>query len=332
MRFTIPSAIALLALPAAVALSAGPGVSQPPEPPRLVWPVACQMGVSCEIQHYIDHDPSPGTKDFACGTRTYEGHDGTDIRLPDMAAQRRGVAVLAAADGQVLRIRDGVEDVSARVVGREAVDAIGCGNAVVITHPGGFQTGYCHMAKGSVLVKPGDTVKAGQPIGRVGLSGLTEFPHLHFDIRQNGRTIDPFAYGAADGTCNGGRSLWSQTPAYQARVVANAGFAAQTLTLEAAENGDIAAPTRDSGLMVAYVRTIGLKAGDVQEMVLRAPDGSLVAQSKTPPEARNSDLRLMFIGQRRPAAGWKTGRYQAGYRVLGPDGKVVLSRTIALTM
>src|SRR5215217_8637787 len=99
-----------------------------------------------------------------------------------MAAQARGVAVVAAAPGKVLRIREGVADVSVRQVGAAAVDAIGCGNAVAIDHGAGWLSAYCHMARGSVRVKAGDTVTTGQPIGKVGLSGLTEFPHLHFEI------------------------------------------------------------------------------------------------------------------------------------------------------
>ncbi len=71
-------------------------------------PVACEIGKTCFIQHYVDRDPSPAAQDYQCGTLTYEGHDGTDIRIPTMAAQKAGVNVLAAADGKVLRVRDGV--------------------------------------------------------------------------------------------------------------------------------------------------------------------------------------------------------------------------------
>ncbi|HTK36833.1 MAG TPA: M23 family metallopeptidase [Caulobacteraceae bacterium] len=327
------SLIGLAAAPAVVVLgAAASGAAQAPPPFRLAWPVACELGTTCEIQHYVDHDPSPAAKDYTCGSRTYDAHDGTDIRLPDMAAQRRGAAVLAAADGRVLRTRDGVADVSVKIVGREAVDAIGCGNAVVLTHADGFQTGYCHMAKGSVAVKPGDLVKAGQPIGRVGLSGLTEFPHLHFQVSQGGKTVDPFAYGAATGSCNGGASLWRQTPAYRARAVANAGFADAPPTPDAVENGEIRAPAAGAGTLIAYVRAIGLKAGDVQEMVLRAPDGSVLAQNKAAPLLRDQDLRLMFIGKRKPAQGWPAGRYRASYTVAGADGRVVLSREVAVVM
>ena len=69
------------------------------------------------------------------------------------------------------------------------------GNAVVITHADGFDTIYAHLRKGSVAVKKGDSVKRGQRIGSVGLSGLTEFPHLHFEVRFNRSVTDPFIAG-----------------------------------------------------------------------------------------------------------------------------------------
>src|SRR6478752_1301032 len=84
-------------------------------------PLRCELGSTCFIQNYVDHDPSTGTRDYQCGRRTYDGHDGTDIRVLDLKAQRDGVVVTAAADGTVAAIRDGVEDVSIRTIGKTAV-------------------------------------------------------------------------------------------------------------------------------------------------------------------------------------------------------------------
>src|SRR5262249_323708 len=134
----------------------------------------------------------------------YDKHNGIDIRLLDMAAQKRGVAVLAAAPGRVARLRDGVQDISIRTPGAPSVDGRECGNGVVIDHGGGWETQYCHLAQGSVRVKVGETVKAGTPLGLVGLSGDTEFPHLHITVRHAGQVVDPFApVGTAAGTCVG---------------------------------------------------------------------------------------------------------------------------------
>ena len=68
---------------AAFVLTAAPGLAAEggADPPiRLALPVACQMGRTCFIQQYFDHDPGPGAKDYRCGVMTYDGHDGVDIR------------------------------------------------------------------------------------------------------------------------------------------------------------------------------------------------------------------------------------------------------------
>src|SRR5262249_35663984 len=48
---------------------------------ELGLPIDCEVGRSCVIQNYVDHDPSPNARDYQCGTLTYDGHNGTDFRL-----------------------------------------------------------------------------------------------------------------------------------------------------------------------------------------------------------------------------------------------------------
>ena len=60
-------------------------------------PIDCDVGRNCVIQQYVDHDSSSKARDYQCGTLTYDGHNGTDFRLPNLAARRAGINVLAAA-------------------------------------------------------------------------------------------------------------------------------------------------------------------------------------------------------------------------------------------
>src|SRR5262249_8503814 len=234
---------------------------------ELQLPIKCEIGVTCEIQNYLDLDPSPKARDYQCGSRTYDGHKGIDIRLPSMREQRAGVDVLAAAPGRVLRRRDEMPDISIREGGVEAVKDRECGNGVVIDRGDGWETQYCHMAQGSIVVKPGDTVEASQPIGHVGLSGMTEFPHLHFGVTFRKMLVEPFAFEAPPGSCGGGHSIWAPSLqaalAYKPRAVLNTGFANGKVEMGTVEGGEVAAPTRQTPL-VGYVRTIGAKAGDIQ--------------------------------------------------------------------
>ena len=46
--------------------------------PKLGLPITCEVGKTCWVQQYADHDASTGVQDYACGSETYDGHDGTD--------------------------------------------------------------------------------------------------------------------------------------------------------------------------------------------------------------------------------------------------------------
>lgn len=306
-----------------------------PAPPRLALPIACQPGQTCEVQNYVDRDPGPDVRDWRCGLRTYQGHGGVDFRIPDMAAQRRGVAVLAAAPGKVSRLRDGVADISVKAPGAPPLNGQECGNGVVIDHGGGWETQYCHMAKGSITVKAGDTVTSGQAIGRVGLSGNTEYPHLHLTVRHAGVTIDPFLPTPGPGCDAKAAGLWTEAAArvlpYQTGAVLNAGFADRPLTNDEVEAGGLIPPTAGSGVVLAYVRAIGLKAGDEQHLVLTGPKGEVVAETRIPRLDRDKAQYLVYVGKKRPPAGWPAGIYTARYEVMRA-GAAAIRRTITLRL
>lgn len=315
-----------LVLAALTFVVASPAAAQP----ALTLPVDCAVGTTCFIQHYVDRDPGPGVRDYRCGSATYDGHNGTDFRLPTLGALRRGVAVRAAAPGQVLRVRDGMAD-DALASGKDAVRAVECGNGVVIDHGDGWQTQYCHLQKGSVAVRRGDTVSSGQPIGKIGLSGATEFPHLHFTVRHRDTIIDPFAPAAKAGDCTSARTLWEEPLAreltYVGTAILNEGFAGEPLSMGKIEDGaGQSPPGKDAPALVAFVRTINLKAGDTIALRLTGPDGGVLTESTPVTADRNKAQFLTYAGIRRPAAGWQPGPYRATFTLLR-DQKPVITRT-----
>lgn len=328
MRLSHLVLIASVAATGAFAAAAGKS-----DRPRLAFPIACKVGVDCEIQNYVDRDPGPGAKDYRCGPRTYQAHGGVDIRIADMGAQRAGVAVLAAAPGRVVRLRDGVPDISIKAA--EASKAVGqeCGNGVVIDHGGGWETQYCHLARGSVSVKVGDTVGEGQAIARVGLSGNTEYPHLHLTVRRAGVVIDPFAPDGAPGSCDARATsligLWGAQAAklvsYQSGAVLNSGFSGAPVTMAIVEEGHLGPATAGGDLLVAYVRAIDLDQGDEQVLVMRGPKGDVLAETRIPALDRSKAQYLIYVGRKRPAAGWAPGAYRATYTVTR-GGKTVIRR------
>jgi hypothetical protein len=319
--------LALLAL--TVSLSSFAVAQAAADDPKLAWPVACRVGATCEVQHYVDRDAGPGVSDYRCGHRTNDKHDGTDIRVLDMPAQRAGIDVIAAAAGRVMAVRDGVPDISIRAPGAPSTTGHQCGNRVAVDLGNGWLIDYCHLAKGSLKVKVGDTVSAGQPLAHVGLSGDTEFPHLHFSVRHADAVVDPFAPGSATGCADHSAPLWTAQAAAQAPykhgVVLNAGFAARTVTPDEIEERTAPAAGTNAPAIVAYARLIGLEVGDVIQITLTGPDGKVLATSTLPPLDHDKAQFQAAVGRKAPLSGWARGTY-AGEVQVRRQGAVAVSR------
>lgn len=290
------------------------------------------IGESCMVQNYVDRDPAGGASDFRCGHLTYDGHKGTDFRLRDLVQMRRGVAVTAAAAGTVVGARDSMPDVNVRQVGVAALNGRDCGNGVRIDHDGGWATQYCHMRRGSVRVKPGDQVRVGQQLGSVGLSGRTEFPHLHFEVTFRGRTVDPFVGPVSKTGCGiQERPLWrgatSRGLDYRGIGLIDAGFAGRRPTVRGIEEGHHRAARINgaSDALVFWVRVFGLRPGDRQQLIVQRPDGSVLVKSEPKSVDRPKAVWMSFTGKPRPKAGvWPAGTYRGSY-VLTRNGKTMVS-------
>jgi hypothetical protein len=316
----------------AALLSAAPILAASAEPPRLEFPLNCTLGLDCFVQQYVDRDPGPAGQDYACGHLTASNHKGVDIAVPDLAAMRRGVAVLAAASGRVRGTRDGMPDQSVKVVGTEGVAERECGNGVSIDHGSGWTTQYCHLRQGSLAVRSGQTVAAGDRLGLIGLSGMTEYPHLHFMVRQGERIIDPFdGKGMAEPCGSERESLWRDPWPYTPTGLIAAGFADRQPELEALEQGDFAATAiaANAPALVFWVRIFGVKAGDKLHMRLLAPDGAAVVDSVGDPTDKPKLRVFRSVGIKRTAPTWPVGTYRGEVRLLrqGVAGESVALQT-----
>ena len=107
----------------------------------------------------------------SCGFYGYWGHTGMDI------AANVGTAVYAAASGTVTKA---------------VYNSTGYGYHIIISHGGGVETLYGHNSK--LYVKAGDWVEQGQLIAAVGRTGRATGPHCHFEVRVNGKYMNPANY------------------------------------------------------------------------------------------------------------------------------------------
>jgi hypothetical protein len=320
MREAVMFRVAALLLPLALG---APVAAQPLE--RLALPIDCAPGADCWILRYVDHDAGPGVRDYMCSGMTGDGHKGTDIAIRDLAAMAAGVGVRAAAAGVVDALRDGMADTSVDEIGRAAVGGKECGNGIRLAHGDGWTTWYCHLRRGSLMVKQGDRVAAGQPLALVGLSGDTSFPHLHFDVRRGNEVIDPFVGAESAGCGPGANPLWAaevmQRLSYQPVLLTDAGLATAAPDKDDVRRGWHRLPTLPvtSPALVLWVEGYWVQPGDRVTFRLRGPHGGSIVDHAMEID-KNQQRWLGFAGAARPGTGWPAGTY---------EGEVALERAMA---
>ncbi len=190
--------------------SAGPDVLRGPL--QLAFPLPDPADFNLTIG--VDHDPTDQPNDLV-GRATcldfalrsfpycYDGHDGSDFILRGGFSRMDAGSpdVLAAAPGTVISTEDGHYDRCHASVETGDVDCDGnpiIANHVILLHQASdgsqWRTLYWHLQNGSVAVSEGEVVDAGTRLGRVGSSGYSSMPHLHFELQDiDENTIDPFA-------------------------------------------------------------------------------------------------------------------------------------------
>jgi murein DD-endopeptidase MepM/ murein hydrolase activator NlpD len=150
----------------------GAVAARPPlHAPLLSVPPAAADASLAGAPHFIL--PVAGRPSSGYGLRADPVH-GNMVNHPgfDLAAAS-GTEVSAAASGTVVH----------------AGPAGTYGNLVTLRHENGFETRYAHLS--AVDVKVGDVVQAGQDVGKVGTTGYSTGPHLHFEVRHEGVPVDP---------------------------------------------------------------------------------------------------------------------------------------------
>ncbi|WP_245815122.1 M23 family metallopeptidase [Shimia gijangensis] len=291
------------------------------------------MGETCYIQNYVDADPSADWLDFACGKLTYEGHKGTDFTLYTLKDMQNGVNVLAASGGIVTGVRDGMPDVAITKDTLDSVKGRECGNGVAIDHGEGWVTQYCHMKLGSIAVQKGQKVRTGDPLGRVGLSGKTQFPHLHISLRHKGQVVDPFTPAGADGTCKivPEDTLWKNPPAYVAGGILRLGFDTKVPAFDEVKSGAAGTVTLSSSApaLVLYVHGFGSQAGDKIQFTMSGPNGfSLTHETAI---SKPKALYMQAAGKKRRTPTWAAGEY-VGTVTIVRDDKIYDQSQLSLTV
>jgi len=293
-------------------------------------PIDCDLNGPCYIQQYVDHDASKGASDFTCSGLSYDGHKGTDFALPTYDMIDVGVDVLASASGVVAGVRDGIEDVRYSPDRAEILKGRECGNGVVLRHPDGWETQYCHLRNSSVTVVRGQSVKVGDVLGQVGMSGRAEFPHVHLSVRHEGKMIDPFD---PDGKiiCGDAETdtLWTNQPPYRAGGIVRIGTSSAVPEFTAIRANTVALPDTESDALVIYAFLFGTQKDDVIHLSLQGPAETVIERDITLERSQAQSFRA--IGKKRGSKDWPKGEY-TGTATLLRANMVIDSERLTLTL
>lgn len=239
-------------------------------PLSLAMPIGGVMNADWYVTHYVDL-VSVGLRDFACGQRTYDGHQGVDLVLPSFAAMDAGVAVLAAADGVVRWTHDGEYDRNRDWQSGTQWNAVG------IDHGNGIEAWYGHLMRNSIRVAADDVVEAGDTLGLVGSSGRSDMPHLHFELRHRNAALDPFA-----GPCGEKVGQWAEAIPYQDEFhLIDAGVTTEVLLNDLVKVKDPPVPATTvarGATLYAWVHYHNVRSGDRTRWTFRRPDGGVHAE------------------------------------------------------
>ncbi|AGY56860.1 M23 family metallopeptidase [Gloeobacter kilaueensis] len=202
-------------------------------------------------------------------------HEGVDLRAAV------GTPVYAAAAGTVAAIGSGS----------------GYGNMLIVDHGNGWKTRYAHLSQ--IKVANGEHVKAGEPIARSGESGLTNGPHLHFELLHNGRAVDPVPH-------------LQPTRAHRR---AQAAIAATEAILAQRGDSDAQGKRFYRGLSYDIDRdksSLSLRAHGKRGEILKVVDGQVVTNHLNSQDAAVlGSVRQQLLKERQPAHGRQADQIKA---------------------
>lgn len=305
---------------------------------NLGLPVDCVLGETCFVQQMPDVDPSDQAFDPLCGNATYQGHDGWDIRVRSLKDIARSMPVIATADGTVARVRDGMVD---RIYDKAHYGATAgqeCGNGVVVEHAEGLVSQYCHLKKGSIVVRPGAHVKKGDSLGLIGSSGLAEFPHVHLSVRRYGRPIEPLTgrpLGQGRQACGDTEGSLFEPAARNALSRSASGILLAGLAPSPPEiaslvrEGSPPAP-KSSQPLIAWVWAINVEAGSFFRMRIVDRDGTTLMNLETKSLEKRKANYLAYAGgklaQRDGEYGLKVDLIAGGMTVASTTLSILVTR------
>jgi murein DD-endopeptidase MepM/ murein hydrolase activator NlpD len=333
----IASALVMDKLPAQTAAAATPdaGPIQCPNGTLTLtrFPLDGTNGRDYMIANYLDLDASnspdgdlgKNIRDYTGKTealaRTYNGHQGLDIVIPNFRRMDSDQAVIfAAAPGMVKTVVQNNDDRS-MLTGEQLKTCNLTPNLIEIRAANGYVMQYFHLRKNSAKVKVGDTVAAGTPLAVVGSAGCSTEPHLHFQV--NDVCGHAFETLLVD-------KMWSSPPVYDPpsdimdAVVLPGHAPSGPEVIDPVPNQDGVAPHATIGVSI----TAALRGGDVASLRLLSPSSATTGPFDRPFNS-NAKFQHVFGGPGGLAWSFDSGDIFGTWSMeFSLNGTVRMTRTI----
>jgi murein DD-endopeptidase MepM/ murein hydrolase activator NlpD len=290
-------------------------------------PVLCEINKNCEIVNYPDTDSSDKISDYKGGKVSLNQQNTVDIAVNSIKQVESGIPVLAAQDGTVIYSSDGFQDNFNLDMKTDPTSAP-CGNALILEHSYGWKTLYCHLKKGSIALKPGNSVLRGSKIAELGMSGISEFPHLSFAVVKDEIYYDPFT-----GKPINNQKAMQYLPFWRASVlnlmtykpfqIMNSGITLEEPNLKKAKSGEanFSEFLSDASSINPWVWGFHLKKGDFIKIKFKDPYGAIVF-SDSKKISENKPENFLYWKASRPSEKWKPGTYQIFMEFIRPENSL----------
>lgn len=150
------------------------------------WPIGSSTTETIDEIEYASGTP------VSTYESTYAGHNARDIGGDGSREERFNRYIIASKSGRVVNMATGYGE---GYLGFHEGETASYGNYIKIQHDDGMYTVYAHLQDGTLRVNVGDYVNRGQILAKMGTSGNSSGPHLHFEVRDsNNNRLEPLDY------------------------------------------------------------------------------------------------------------------------------------------
>ena len=328
-------------------------------PLALIPPVRCKIGRSCFITEYVDVTSNGLAHDYRCGPLSKNGAEETIFTATHQTHTKNNLDATASAGGRVQAVRAHISDTKNTVTIQKEKEGdaksrrskrrrdlltqaenikTDPGNYIILEHNDGWRTEYRYLQQNSITLRPGDTVKAGQIIGKFGQTGGFHtggayFPRLGFKVTLDGKTVAPFIGLTQNPICKADaqplrkvktdQALW-HTSYHSDLTYIPVGILGMDIidTAQGFPSNSVirvhSSQFKESTL-IFWTSAFGVQVGDRILLELFHPHGALIGETRSV-YLRRRGIIVNFLSVAPQQQKWQSGSYRGLFKMFRVNG------------